>query len=158
MQAWLDCFDVFLVFVEIVGLRGVQYIEKAFILILESIAFCNYQSVCVLRSSVTELLIYFFSSEPYSTITTQSAIMAVGRTGIFHHVGTFLLLVATALLLVTTITAPVVNDISIMRVQLSNRTSSSRSAVSFGTFGYCVLNVRSASKYVHFSHFHHELS
>ena len=68
-----------------------------------------------------------------------------GRTGIFHHVGTFLLLVATALLLVTTITSPVVNDMSIMRVQLSNRTSAHRSAVSFGTFGYCVLNVKSGS-------------
>jgi uncharacterized membrane protein len=61
-------------------------------------------------------------------------------TGIFHHVGTFLLLVATALLLVTTITSPVINDMGILRVNLSNRTSSSRSAVSFGTFGYCVLN------------------
>jgi len=61
-------------------------------------------------------------------------------TGIFHHVGTFLLLVATALLLVTTITSPVVNDMGILRVHLKNRTSSSNSAVSFGTFGYCVLN------------------
>lgn len=70
----------------------------------------------------------------------------VGRTGIFHHVGTVLLLAATALFLVTTITAPVVNDISIMRVQLTNRTSVHHSAVSFGTFGYCVLNVNGGSK------------
>jgi len=61
-------------------------------------------------------------------------------TGIFHHVGTFFLLVATALLLVTTITAPVVNDIAILKVNLANRTSSSHSAISFGTFGFCVLN------------------
>ena len=66
----------------------------------------------------------------------------MARTGIFHHVGTFLLLVATALLLVTTITAPVVNDIAILKVNLGNRTSGARSAVSFGTFGYCVLNAR----------------
>jgi hypothetical protein len=68
-------------------------------------------------------------------------------TGFFHHIGTFFLLVATALLLVTTITAPVVNDIAILKVHLPNRTSSSHSAVSFGTFGFCVLNVAN-SKYV----------
>lgn len=69
-------------------------------------------------------------------------------TGIFHHVGTFFLLVATALLLVTTITAPVVNDISLLRVKLSNKTSGTNSAVSFGTFGHCILNVKSGAKYV----------
>jgi len=61
-------------------------------------------------------------------------------TGIFHHVGTFLLLVATALLLVTTITSPVINDMGILKVNLKNRTADHSSAVSFGTFGYCTLN------------------
>lgn len=71
--------------------------------------------------------------------------MAVGRTGIFHHVGTFLLLVATALLLVTTITAPVVNDMSLMRVRNSRNSQSVGDGISFGTFGYCLLNVERAS-------------
>lgn len=62
-------------------------------------------------------------------------------TGFFHHIGTFFLFVATILLLITTITSPVVNDISMLRVHLTNKTSHSTSAVSFGTFGFCVLNV-----------------
>lgn len=57
-------------------------------------------------------------------------------TGIFHHMGTFLLLAATVLLLITTITAPVVNSISMLDVKLANG-----STVSFGTFGYCILDV-----------------
>lgn len=61
-------------------------------------------------------------------------------TGFFHHIGTFLLLVATVLLIITSITAPVVNDIGLMKVKLSNATNDHYSEVSFGTFGYCVLN------------------
>ncbi|PSR84162.1 SUR7/PalI family-domain-containing protein [Coniella lustricola] len=61
-------------------------------------------------------------------------------TGFFHHIGTFFLLAATVLLLITTISAPVVNDIALLKVTLGNATSSHNSEVSFGTFGYCVLN------------------
>lgn len=60
--------------------------------------------------------------------------------GFFHHVGTFLLLVATALLIVTTISAPVVHNIAILKVNLGNSTGAHHSAVSFGTFGYCILD------------------
>lgn len=61
-------------------------------------------------------------------------------TGFFHHIGTFLLLIATVLLIITTISAPVVNDIGILKVTLSNATDDNYSQISFGTFGYCYLN------------------
>ncbi|KAI5462406.1 actin cortical patch SUR7/pH-response regulator pali [Mariannaea sp. PMI_226] len=61
--------------------------------------------------------------------------MGVGR--FIHHIGTFLLLVSTICLLVVTITAPVVHEISILRVSLDD--SSRGSAVTFGTFGYCII-------------------
>jgi len=60
----------------------------------------------------------------------------MARTGFFHHIGTFLLFAATILLLVTTISSPVVNDIALMKVKYEN----SRSTVTFGTFGYCSNN------------------
>jgi hypothetical protein len=65
----------------------------------------------------------------------------MAKTGIFHHVGTFLLFVAAILLLITTISAPVVNDIAILRVTLTNKTDIRHSSINFGTFGYCVLDV-----------------
>ncbi|KAF4609813.1 hypothetical protein G7Y89_g15810 [Cudoniella acicularis] len=58
----------------------------------------------------------------------------MANTGIFHHIGTFLLFAASILLLITTITSPVVNDIAILKVKLSDGTTS----VNFGTFGYCI--------------------
>jgi hypothetical protein len=61
-----------------------------------------------------------------------------GTTGFFHHIGTFLLFAATVLLIITCITAPVVNDLSILKVELGGN---DRSTVSFGTFGYCQNNV-----------------
>lgn len=61
-------------------------------------------------------------------------------TGFFHHIGTFLLFAATILLIITSISAPVVNDIGLLKVKLSNATNDHYSEVSFGTFGYCVLN------------------
>jgi hypothetical protein len=63
-------------------------------------------------------------------------------TGFFHHVGTFLLFVATVLLIITDISAPVVHDIAIFKVNLANTTSEHRSAVTFGTFGHCVTDTR----------------
>jgi len=66
----------------------------------------------------------------------------MAKTGIFHHVGTFLLFAASILLLITTISAPVVNDISMVKVTLANSSSIRHSSISFGTFGYCVLDVK----------------
>jgi len=65
----------------------------------------------------------------------------MAQTGFFHHIGTFLLFAAFALLLVTTITSPVVNDIAILKVTLTNFTNARNSSVTFGTFGHCVLDV-----------------
>lgn len=65
----------------------------------------------------------------------------MARTGIFHHVGTFLLFASAILLLITTISAPVVNDISIFKVTLTNQSTQRNSSVTFGTFGYCVRDV-----------------
>jgi len=68
----------------------------------------------------------------------------MAKTGIFHHVGTFLLFVAAILLLITTISAPVVNDIAILKVTLTNKSDVRHSSVTFGTFGHCVLDVAPA--------------
>jgi hypothetical protein len=65
----------------------------------------------------------------------------MAKTGIFHHVGTFLLFVAAILLLITTISAPVVGDIAILKVTLTNKTDIRNSSVTFGTFGHCILDV-----------------
>jgi len=59
----------------------------------------------------------------------------------FHHVGTFLLFAAAILLLVTTISAPVIGDIAILKVMLTNFSDIRNSSVTFGTFGHCVLDV-----------------
>lgn len=66
-------------------------------------------------------------------------------TGFFHHIGSFFLFAATILLIVTDISAPVVSDISILRVELGSTRSSlfdnnsDRSpTITFGTFGYCL--------------------
>lgn len=67
-----------------------------------------------------------------------------------HHIGTFLLLAAAVLLLITTISAPVVNDFALLKVRLTNSSDFHRSEVSFGTFGYCILNAGPA-QYVVFS-------
>jgi hypothetical protein len=65
----------------------------------------------------------------------------MAKTGIFHHFGTFLLFVAAILLLITTISAPVIGDIAILKVMLTNRSDIRNSSVTFGTFGHCVLDV-----------------
>jgi len=63
----------------------------------------------------------------------------------FHHIGTFLLLAAWVLLLVTSISSPVINDISLAKVVLTNKSDIRNSSVTFGAFGYCVLDVAPAS-------------
>jgi hypothetical protein len=65
----------------------------------------------------------------------------MAKTGIFHHFGTFLLFVAAILLLITTISAPVVGDIAILKVTLTNKSDIRHSSVTFGTFGHCILDV-----------------
>ena len=64
----------------------------------------------------------------------------MARTGFFHHIGSFFLLAATVLLIVVSISAPVVNDIALLKVKLANATDDHHSALTFGTFGYCVTN------------------
>jgi len=71
----------------------------------------------------------------------------MARTGIVHHTGTFLLFAATILFLITSISAPVVNDIGLLKVTLSNGTRNAESAVTFGTFGHCVLNTKAGNDY-----------
>jgi len=75
-----------------------------------------------------------------STIT-----MAV--TGFFHHIGTFLMLVATALIIVTNISAPVVHNIAILKVDLGNSTNAHHSAIHFGTFGNCLVDAQAGGDY-----------
>jgi hypothetical protein len=62
----------------------------------------------------------------------------MARTGFIHHIGTFLLLAATVFLIITDIAAPVVDEIGLLKVQLGSGASADE--VSFGTFGFCVIN------------------
>ncbi|KAI9742212.1 MAG: hypothetical protein M1818_004112 [Claussenomyces sp. TS43310] len=64
----------------------------------------------------------------------------MAKTGVVHHVGTLLIFATFLLLLVTTISSPVVRDVSILKVNLGNRTKSQSASVTFGTFGYCVFD------------------
>jgi hypothetical protein len=65
--------------------------------------------------------------------------MGFGR--FIHHIGTVLLFVSFVLLIVVTITAPVVNKLSMMTVDLG-RNSAGADQVTFGTFGYCLRGLR----------------
>ncbi|KAL2196466.1 actin cortical patch SUR7/pH-response regulator pali [Corynascus similis CBS 632.67] len=60
----------------------------------------------------------------------------MARTGFFHHLGTFLLFAATVLLIITCISAPVVNDLAILKVDLGGDNGRGEH-LTFGTFGYC---------------------
>lgn len=55
-----------------------------------------------------------------------------------HFFGAFLLLAASILILITTISAPVVDQLSILKVSL--RDQSQGTSVRFGTFGWCILD------------------
>ncbi|RYP66309.1 hypothetical protein DL770_008816 [Monosporascus sp. CRB-9-2] len=64
------------------------------------------------------------------------------QTGFIHHIGSFLLLVATVLLIVTSISAPAVKNISMLRVDMNRGAANSNNpVVTFGTFGWCTQNV-----------------
>lgn len=84
----------------------------------------------LLHPSSSQLL----SRSPSPSPSTPRTLHDMARTGACHHFATFLLFAACILLLITTISAPVVNTIALMKVDLRNS-----STISFGTFGYCVL-------------------
>ena len=65
----------------------------------------------------------------------------MAQTGFFHHIGTFLLFAASILLVITCISAPVVHDLALLKVELGNQSSSDHATVAFGSFGYCINNV-----------------
>ncbi|KAK1993891.1 pH-response regulator [Colletotrichum falcatum] len=58
-------------------------------------------------------------------------------TGFIHHFGSFLLLAATVFLVITSISAPVVHNISLLDVKLGE--SSAGKEITLGTFGWCVI-------------------
>ncbi|KAK9782416.1 putative SUR7/PalI family-domain-containing protein [Seiridium cardinale] len=62
----------------------------------------------------------------------------MGQTGFFHHIGSFFLLAATVLLIVTSISAPVVHSLSVLKVILPQNNNQYNPDITFGTFGYCV--------------------
>ncbi|MCJ1314057.1 hypothetical protein MMC25_007737 [Agyrium rufum] len=64
----------------------------------------------------------------------------MARTGPLHWVGVFFLLAAAVCLLIATISAPIINDIGILKVTLTNSSDIRHSSIQFGTFGYCVLD------------------
>jgi len=66
------------------------------------------------------------------------------RTGHLHWVGVLLIFTSAILLLITTITAPVIGDLAMLKVTLTNSSALRHSSVTFGTFGYCVLDVAPA--------------
>lgn len=65
--------------------------------------------------------------------------MAIGRA--LHLVGVVFVITAFALLLVTCIGAPAVNDIGLLKIHLNNGSNVRHSSVVFGPFGYCVVDV-----------------
>lgn len=68
----------------------------------------------------------------------------MARTSPFHWIGVIFIFIAAVLLLITTISAPVIGDIAILKVTLSNSSDIRHSSVTFGTFGHCVLDVAPA--------------
>lgn len=65
----------------------------------------------------------------------------MAKTGPLHWVGVIFLLAAAICLLISTITAPVIHDIAMLKVTLTNSSDLRHSSVTFGTFGHCVLDV-----------------
>jgi len=58
-----------------------------------------------------------------------------------HWIGVLFIFAASILLLISTISAPVIGNISLLKVTLTNSTNIRHSSVSFGTFGHCILDV-----------------
>lgn len=61
--------------------------------------------------------------------------MGFGR--FIHLIGSVFLLAATALLIVASISAPVINQLAILKVDLGDNNSQG-SSINFGTFGWCL--------------------
>jgi hypothetical protein len=59
----------------------------------------------------------------------------------FHWIGVAFVFIAAILLLITSISSPVIGDIGILKVTLTNQSDIRHSSVTFGTFGHCVLDV-----------------
>jgi hypothetical protein len=57
------------------------------------------------------------------------------------RLGVVLILVSSILLLITSVSAPAVKDIAILKVMLTNKTHIRNSSVIFGSFGHCILDV-----------------
>lgn len=57
------------------------------------------------------------------------------------RVGVVLILISSILLLITSVSAPAVKDIAILKVMLTNKTHIRNSSVVFGSFGHCILDV-----------------
>lgn len=64
---------------------------------------------------------------------------------ILHYIGVAFIFLAAICLLITTISAPVIGDIAILKVTLSNSSDIRHSSVTFGSFGHCVLDVAPAA-------------
>jgi hypothetical protein len=75
-------------------------------------------------------------------VKTRLTLLSAAHTWLtYSRVGVVFLFIAAILLLVTTISAPVVKDIAILKVMLTNKTDIRNSSVTFGTFGHCILDV-----------------
>ncbi|KAH7358919.1 SUR7/PalI family-domain-containing protein [Plectosphaerella cucumerina] len=66
----------------------------------------------------------------------------MGALNFVSHFGTFLLLVATILLVIASITAPTVKSISFMTVDLGDNAG----AITFGSFGWCLTGASSGNR------------
>lgn len=64
----------------------------------------------------------------------------MARTGPLHWVGVIFILIASILLLICSISSPVIPDIAMLKVMLTNSSDIRPSSVTFGTFGYCILD------------------
>jgi len=58
-----------------------------------------------------------------------------------HWIGVIFLFISAILLLIPSISSPVIGDIAILKVVLTNKTDIRYSSVTFGSFGYCILDV-----------------
>jgi len=58
-----------------------------------------------------------------------------------HWIGVAFIFISAILLLITSISSPVIGDIAILKVVLTNHTDIRNSSVTFGSFGHCILDV-----------------
>lgn len=66
-----------------------------------------------------------------------------------HWIGVLLLFISSLLLLLVTISSPVINSLGLLRVELGNSTKAHDYTIVFGTFGYCTLNALSVFLTLH---------